>query len=617
MQRPDLQPLLDSLPPKPGVYQFFDAEGEIIYVGKAGNLRSRVRSYFQESAQYDHRTQRIAARVEDIEWIVTRSDLEALLLEMNLIKRYRPKYNILLKDDKRYPYIKVTWRDRFPTVTSTRNVVQDGSRYFGPYASATAMRETLNTLRRVFPFLDCSRTITGNDERACLYYDIGMCLGPCIGAIDEEEYRAMIDRLCRFLQGDTGPVLEEMRAEMRSRAEKLEFEEAARLRDRIQSIEQVIERQRIIAPTLVDQDVVAIAREDDSAVAQVFFVRNGKLIGREFFQLEGTEDQPDDEVLSSFLKQFYDDTSLVPGEIVVPEHIAESEVIERWLAEKRGTRVRIAVPKRGRKRELVDVAVENACETLRALRVARATETDEEAARAAIDELAEALSLPRPPVRIETYDVSNLRGMHTVGSMVVFENAAPLKADYRHFRMKASGGGDDYAAMEEMLLRRLRRLVTFRDEGRQVGRMPGAFEKTPDLIIVDGGKGQLGVAVRVLQSLALDDIPAVALAKREDVLFRPGSPEPLHLARDSRALYLVQRARDEAHRFAIAYNRKLRRKKGLRSTLDEIPGIGTKRRRALLRRFGSLDAIREASIDDIAAVPGMTRRAAEQVKAYL
>jgi excinuclease ABC subunit C len=621
MQRPDLQPLLDSLPAKPGVYQFFDADGEIVYVGKAVNLRSRVRSYFPKSAKYDHRSQRIAEKADDIEWIVTQSDLEALLLEMNLIKRHRPRYNVLLKDDKRYPYIKITWGDAFPTVHSTRKVVQDGARYFGPYASAVAMRETINTLRRVFPFLDCSRTITGKDERACLYYDIDMCLGPCIGAATADEYREMIDGFCRFLKGETGPLLDELRSEMAAHAERLEFEKAARVRDRVQAIEQVIERQRIIAPTLVDQDVVAIARDDGSAVAQVFFVRSGKLIGREYFQLEGTEDRPDDEILSSFIKQFYDESSLVPGEIVVSENVAESEVIERWLADKRGTRVRIAVPQRGRKRELVDVAVENAAETLRALRVAHVSETQSEEAQGAIEELGEVLSLPRLPKRIECYDISNLQGTHTVGSMVVFEDAAPQKADYRHFRIKdaggVGGGGDDYAAMEEMLKRRLRRLVRFREEGASVGETPGAFEKTPDLVLVDGGKGQLGVAVRVLQSLALDDLQIAALAKREEALFRPGEPEPILLPKDSRALYLVQRARDEAHRFAIAYNRKLRRRRGLRSTLDEIPGIGAKRRRALLTKFGSLDRIRVATVDELAAVPPMTRRAAEQVKAYL
>jgi len=617
MQRPDVQPLLDSLPAKPGVYQFFDADGEIIYVGKAINLRSRVRSYFPKSGKYDHRSQRIAEHAADIEWIVTQSDLEALLLEMNLIKRHRPRYNVLLKDDKRYPYIKVTAGDAFPTVHSTRKVVQDGSRYFGPYASAVAMRETINTLRRVFPFLDCSRAITGQDARACLYYDIGMCLGPCIGAVDRAEYRAMIDQLCQFLDGETGPLLEQLRDEMAGHAERLEYEHAARVRDRVLAVEQVIERQRIIAPTLVDQDVVAVARDEGAAVAQIFFVRNGKLVGREYFQLEGAEDQPDDEILASFIKQFYDDSSLVPGEIVVPGDIAESEVIERWLADKRGTRVRIAVPRRGRKRELVDVAVENATETLRVLRVAHASETKAEEASGAIEELGAALSLPRLPQRIECYDISNLGGTNTVGSMVVFEDAAPQKADYRHFRVKSTGGGDDYAAMEEVLTRRLRRLVRYREEGRAVGERPGAFEKAPDLIIVDGGKGQLGVAVRVLQALALDDLQVVALAKREEELFLPGDGDPVLLPKDSRALYLVQRARDEAHRFAISYNRKLRRKRGLRSTLDEIPGIGPKRRKALLVAFGSLDRIRAATVDELAAVPTMTRRAAEQVKAYL
>lgn len=617
MLRPDLQPQLEALPRKPGVYRFLDAEDGVLYVGKAIDLRSRVRSYFHDSSAYVHKTHRLVTEVANLDWIVTQSDLEALLLEMNLIKAHRPPYNVLLKDDKRYPYIKVTWSDRFPTAYPTRKVVDDGSRYFGPYASAGAMRETLTTLRRVFPYLDCSRTITGRDERACLYHDIGMCLAPCIGAVDEPTYRAMIQALCDFLEGRSEPVLRALRRQMTEHAGRQEYEQAARMRDRIRAIEQVVERQRIIAPSLSDQDVIAIARDDGSAVAQVFFVRDGKLTGREYFQLDGAEDVPESEVLASFIKQFYDEAGAVPGEIVVPDAVAESKVIEQWLTDRRGTKVRIAVPKRGRKRELIDVAVENAAETLRALQVAHKTETQGETAQRAMEELALALDLAEPPRRIECYDISNLQGTHTVGSMVVFEEAVPLKQDYRHFRIKSLDGQDDYQAMGEMLRRRFQRLAAFRETGRAVGQRPSAFERTPDLVLVDGGKGQLRVAATVLQTLGLDDLRVAALAKREELLFRPGRAEPVRLPRDSRALHLVQRARDEAHRFAVSYNRKLRRDRGLRSSLDEIPGVGAKRRRALLAHFGSLDAIRAASVDDLAALPGMTRRVAEQVKAYL
>ncbi|MCE7939898.1 MAG: excinuclease ABC subunit UvrC, partial [Chloroflexi bacterium CFX6] len=431
MLRPELAPQLKALPAKPGVYQYFNAEGDVIYVGKAVNLRNRVRSYFNKSGAADPKTLRLVAAIDSIEWIVTGSELEALLLEMNLIKQHRPRYNVLLKDDKRYPYIKVTWADPFPTVYATRRVVQDGARYFGPYTSAGAMHDTLHALRKVFPYLDCNRTITGADPRACLYHDIGLCLAPCIGAVDKAGYREMIEQLCRFLEGDTASVVDRLRTEMQQHAERLAFEEAARLRDRVATIEQIVERQRIIAPTLADQDVMAVAREDGSAVAQVFFVRNGKLIGRETFQLAGTDDETDAAVLASFVKQFYDETALVPGEVVLPEQIVESEIIERWLSDKRGTRVRLTVPQRGRKRELVQVAVDNAAETMRALQAAHAVETRAETAAHALDELERALDLPRTPRRIECYDISNLQGTHIVGSMVVFEGAAPAKADYR------------------------------------------------------------------------------------------------------------------------------------------------------------------------------------------
>ncbi len=464
MERPDLAPQLKALPAKPGVYRFFDDQGEILYVGKAGSLRNRVRSYFHKSAGHAPKVRRLVEKVATLDWIVTQSDLEALLLEMNLIKEHRPHYNVLLKDDKRYPYIKVTWADPFPKVHATRKVVRDGSRYYGPYSSAAAMYETLNTLRKVFPYLDCNRVITGQDPRACLYHDLGLCLAPCIGAATQDEYRAMIEGLGRFLEGDTGPVMADLKRQMAAHAERLEFEQAAKVRDRILAIQAVVERQRIIAPSLSDQDVIALARADGSALAQVFFVRNGKLIGREYFQLDGTEDETDAEVVASFIKQFYDDTALVPGEIVVPDHIAESQIIEQWLRDKRGTRVKVTVPRRGHKRDLVSVAVENAAETLRALKAAHAAETQDDTARLALEELQAALDLPRLPERIECYDISNLQGTHTVGAMVVFAAAAPCRADYRHFRIRTVPGQDDFASMGEMLSRRFQRLARARAE---------------------------------------------------------------------------------------------------------------------------------------------------------
>ncbi len=617
MQRPDLKSVLDSLPKQPGVYQFFDAEGEVMYVGKAIDLRNRVRSYFHASAQRGHKVTRLVEGMATIEWIVTASELEALLLEMNLIKRHRPRFNVLMRDDKCYPYIAVTWGEDFPKVYATRKVRQDGSRYFGPYTSAAAMHESLHTLRKIFPYLDCERTITGSDARACLYHDLGRCLAPCIGAVDRAEYRAMIDRLCRFLEGDSGTVMRDLETEMRAHAERQEYELAARARDRLDALAKVIEHQRVITPGLADQDVIAVAREDGAAVAQVFFVRNGKMMGRETFHLDGASETPDEVVIAEFIKQFYGDTARVPGEIVVPEHVAESAIIERWLAEKRGTRVKLAVPQRGYKKALIDVAVENARETLRALRAAHAVESDDGRALEAIEGLQAALGLPRPARRIECYDVSNLQGTHTVGAMIVFEAAVPRRAEYRHFRLRGIEGPDDYEAMRQMLDRRMRRLRRHRDGEVPDGAAPGAFEREPDLVLVDGGKGQLSVAKEVLASLALDDIPLAALAKRDELIFRPGVADPFRLPRDSQALFLVQRARDEAHRFAITYNRKLRHQSGLSSSLDSIPGIGPKRRRALLVHFGSLVHIRAASVDQIAEVKGMSRRAAEQVKAYL
>ncbi len=619
MRRPDLKPQLDALPAKPGVYRFLAVDEEVLYVGKAVDLRSRVRSYFHDSACHSPKTERLIERTAAIDWIVTPSELEALLLEMNLIKAHRPHFNVVLKDDKRYPYIKVTWSDSFPKVLATRRIEEDGSRYFGPYVSAGAMHDTLHSLRRVFPYRDCDRTIHGQDRRPCLYYHLGLCLGPCIGAVSEEGYRAMIADLCRFLQGHSRKIVAQMRQQMERHATALEFEQAAKLRDRLAAIDKVIARQRVIAPTLVDRDVIALARDDGSAIAEVLFVRGGRLLGREHFRLAGAEESSDRDVLASFLTQFYDEATPIPGEIVVPESPAEAETIERWLASRRGTRVRITVPRRGAKRDMLRVAMENATEALRALKAAYGLE---HAGRAvvALTELRDLLGLPQLPQRIECYDISNLQGSDTVGAMVVFERGQPCRADYRHFRVRSAPPGDDYAAMAEVLERRFQRLVHHREalaEASCASGIPGSFDKAPDLVVLDGGKGQLAVARRVLQPLGLDEIPLLALAKRNENLYRPGEPGPIVLARDSDALQLVQRLRDEAHRFAIAYHRKLRGQGSLRSSLDAIPGIGPRRRRALLAHFGSLERIRGASVEELASVPGMNRRIAEQLKAAL
>lgn len=613
MRRPDLRSQLDAVPRAPGVYEFLGDADEILYVGKAVDLRSRVRSYFHEGARHAPKVNRLVERVARLDWIVTASELEALLLEMTLIKAHRPRYNVTLKDDKRYPYIKVHAGSVFPRVEATRSVVRDGARYYGPYTSAASLYDTMDTLRKVFPYLTCHRTITGTDPRSCLYDDIGLCAAPCVGKVGPEEYRAIIQGLEGFLKGRTRDVIRGLEAQMAEHSHRLEYEEAGRTRDRIEAIKRVIGRQRIIAPGLADQDVIAVARDEGSAVAQVFFVRDGKLIGREHFQLSGAEDEPVEEVLASFIKHFYEGSGHVPGEILVPDDVAESRIISAWLREKRGTRVKITVPRRGHKRDLIDVAVENAAQTLRALAFRHASET--EGGETAVAALQRALDLPRPPRRLEGYDISTLQGASTVGSMVVFVGAVPTRADYRRFKVREAPPGDDFASLREVLGRRFRRLAAHR---ASVGGDPAsAFEATPDLVIIDGGRGQLGVAERVLSSLGLDDVPVASVAKRREELFRPGRPDPIRLPADSPALHLVQHLRDEAHRFAVTYHRRLRRRRGLTSTLEEIPGIGVKRRQALMRAFGSLEAIRRASIEELAAVPSMTKSAAEQIKAYL
>ncbi len=623
-----MQEQLDALPSRPGVYLFKDARGKVIYVGKAVNLRNRVRSYFHASASHSPKTQWLVASTQDIEWIITDSELEALILECNLIKRYRPRFNVRFKDDKRYPYIKVTWQDDFPKVTIVRSIDRDGARYFGPYTASWAVHETLHTLRKVFPYLTCDRAITGQDRRACLYWDIGLCLAPCIGAVSKDEYRAMIERLCRFLEGRSEELVAELEQQMHQAAEALEFERAARIRDQLQAIERLMERQKVVTTALADEDVIAFARDDGHACVQVFFVRHGKLIGREYFVLEGAEGEEAPEILGSFVKQFYDEAAYIPPEILLQNEVDEALVIESWLRDKRGDKVVLRVPRRGYKRELVRMAADNAAETLAALRAQWQADVNKQVT--ALTELQEVLELPAAPTRIEGYDVSAIQGTSSVGSMVVFVKGVPRKSDYRKFRIRTVEGADDYASLQEVLRRRFTRLLEAAKEERKPGgkgpiSRPLAaaagktdpFTLTPDLVLIDGGKGQLNAAREVLQELGLDHIPVVALAKEREELFKPGHAHPIPLAANSQASYLLQRIRDEAHRFAVGYHRTVREKRGLASMLEEVPGIGPKRRKALLQAFSSLEKIREASVEELAAVPGMTRKAAEQVKAHL
>ncbi len=614
-----LQGVLDTLPTKTGCYLMKDEAGKVIYVGKAVNLRARVRSYFHNNQEHP-RTRQLVKNIADIEWIVVGSELEALILEMNLIKKYRPHYNVRMKDDKRYPYIKIHWGEPYPKVTVTRNMVSDGSRYFGPYTSVWAVHQTLDVLRRIFPYLTCDRQITGEDARACLYYDIKLCNGPCIGAVTKDEYRQMIADFESFLNGRTDHIIKRLQGEMAGAAQELQFERAATIRDQLKAIEAVIERQKVVFPNdYVDSDVIAMARSDREACVQVFFIRGGKLIGREYFLMEGTDDTPDADVLAEFIKQFYDQVPSIPGQVMLPQEIEETRIIEKWLNTKRGgEKVKMLIPKRGQKRALVQMAAENAAETLGALQAQWEADTLKQ--EQALAELQKNLELSEPPNRIECYDISNTQGTAITASMVVFEQGVPKKAHYRHFNIRSvTGGPDDFASMEEALRRRFNRWQAARETVDQPGKKPDlSFASLPDLLIVDGGKGQLSRAVTVLEEFDLGDkVPVVGLAKREEEIFVPGRARSVLLPRKSEGLYLVQRVRDEAHRFAITAHRKRRTKLGLASQLDAIPGIGPSRRKALLAYFGSIDAIRSASLEEISAAPKMNAGLAEAVKAHL
>ena len=610
--------ILATLPAKPGCYLMKNAEDKIIYVGKAISLRNRVRSYFHADSSHDGKTRRLVREISNIEWIVVGSELEALILEMNLIKKHRPKYNVRLKDDKRYPYIKIHWADPFPKVTVTRQMEEDGSRYFGPYTSAWAVYQTLDVLRRIFPYLTCDRNITGMDERACLYFDIKLCIAPCIGAASQAQYRQMISDLMDFLGGHSEEIIARLHATMEKAAEEMRFEKAAAVRDQLKAIQSIIERQKIVFATdYLDSDVLAMARSNGEACVQVFFIRGGKLIGREYFILEGTEDEADTEVLEQFVTQFYTEAATIPAQVMLPQEIEEAKIIGQWLRSKRGgEKVEFFVPKEGQSHELVQMAAENAKETLQALRAQWQADTHKQ--ENALAELQQALNLPEPPNRIECYDISNIQGTAIVGAMVVFTQGVPDKKLYRKFNIESVvGAPDDFASMEEMLTRRFRRWRSAQETANEPGaKQDPSFSFLPDLIIIDGGKGQLGRAVQVLEKFELmDKVPVVGLAKQQEEIFFPYRSDSLMLPRHSQGLYLIQRIRDEAHRYGITAHRKKRQKLGMASQLDAIPGIGPARRKALLKHFGSINNIREASIEALRAV--VPAEAAQSIKEHL
>jgi len=612
--------ILDTLPSKPGCYLMKNAAGTIIYVGKAISLKNRVRSYFHTDTGHDQKTHRLVREIAHIEWILVGSELEALILEMNLIKKHRPKYNIRLKDDKRYPYIKIHWNEAFPKVTVTRLMQEDGARYFGPYTSAWAVYQTLDVLRHVFPFLTCDRQITGQDKRACIYYDIKLCNAPCIGVVNQLQYRQMISDLQEFLNGHSEPIIRRINQEMETAAAEMRFEKAASLRDQLTALHAIVERQKVVfAADYKDSDVIAMARADNEACVQIFFIRGGKLIGREYFILEGTEDTADNQVMAEFIKQFYTEAAVIPQQVLLPQQIEEAQIISQWLHTRRGgEKTEMIVPRRGQSHDLVKMAAENAAETLKALRSQWQADTHKQ--EQSLAELQSALQLPCPPNRIECYDISHTQGVATVGSMVVFTQGVADKKLYRRFNIESAlGAPDDFASMEEVLRRRFRRWSASKEAAPAPGaKLDEAFAFLPDLMMVDGGKGQLSRAMIVLHDFNLfEKVQVVGLAKQEEEIFFPDKPDSLLLPRHSQGLYLVQRIRDEAHRFAITAHRNRRQKQGMASVLDSIPGIGPARRKSLLKYFGSVDKIKNASVVELTAVPGINQALAESIKAQL
>ena len=594
-----------GLPASPGVYLFKDAEGNIIYVGKAANLRHRVGSYFGAGQKLTPKLQRMVSRVNDLDCFVAASEQEALILELNLIKRHHPRYNVRLKDDKTFPYLKIDTAEDWPRVHITRRLEEDEGRYFGPFASAKSVRQTLKLIKGIFPFRSCSRTITGTDTRACLDYDIGHCLAPCIGAVSRKEYAEVINRVILFLEGKQERVVAELKSKMNQAAETLDFERAVRLRDQIQAVEQVVEGQRIATTVKGEQDVIAFAGDKDQACVQVFFIRSGKLIGRESFSLQGTRYEEPSQIMTSFIKQFYASSPHIPPLLLLQHPVEDTAMIQGWLQGKRGGRVKIQVPRRGNKRQLVNIVAENAQQGLEQLKIKQLASPT--ALSAALEEIKRELRLPRLPSRVEGYDISDIQGMAAVGSMVVFDKGKPKPAHYRRFRIKTVSAANDYAMLEEVLKRRFKR----------AGGASDAWAILPDLVLIDGGKGQLNAAREAMRQMGVDSIPTASLAKENEEVFIPHKKEPIVLPRSSPGLQLLQRLRDEAHRFALGYHQRIRKRQTFASALDTIPGIGPKRKRALLRQFGSVKAIREASIEELATARGMTRSLAQKIKEYL
>ena len=602
---------LAAVPLEPGVYLHRDAGGKVLYVGKSASLRDRLRSYFGSKKNLDPKSIELVSRIDDFEYIVTASEQEALLLENSLIKEHKPKYNIRLKDDKTYPYIKVDLAEDFPRIYVTRRTANDGARYFGPFASAGSVRKTLDLLKRLFPYRSCTKTITGNDSRPCLEYHIKRCVAPCTGYASKNDYSEVIAQVVMFLEGNTKEIVSDLKTTMLEASDNLEFERAGALRDRLKAIEKVYEGQNVVGLGREELDVIGAAYGGEEAWVEIFFIRQGKLIGRDHFTMSGTREEDGQEILARFIEQFYSSASHVPRKILVPESITDKEVVAGWLETKRKGPVEINVPQRGAKRRLIEMVTTNAAQGLEQLKLKWIS--DSTRMETAMSELQEELNLPRSPKRIECYDVSHIQGTNTVASMSVFQDGKPLSSNYRRFKIKSHDGNDDFASMREVLSRRFKRLKNARDGGEE----NASFAAAPDLVLIDGGKGQLSSAVEVMLHLGLQDIQLASIAKREEEIFLPDAAEPVIMPKNSQGLFLLQRARDEAHRFAVTFHRNLRGKSSVKSALDLVPGIGPKRRKMLIRSFGSVKGIREASEDQLAAAPGMTAKVARQIKEHL
>ncbi|HVM51685.1 MAG TPA: excinuclease ABC subunit UvrC [Acidimicrobiales bacterium] len=598
------RPPAGTIPHAPGSYQFKDRDGRVVYVGKAKSLRSRLNSYFGDPGLLQPRTRQMVETAETVEWIEVRNEVEALMLEYSLIKQHRPRFNVRLRDDKSYPFLAVTVGDRWPRARVMRGRREKGTKYFGPYAHAYAIRETLDLLTRTFPIRTCGDNKFAHHERLgrpCLLFHIEKCAGPCVGEVDEADYKDLVDDLVDFLDGNTDPVVRKLEAQMRAAAEALEFEQAARLRDRLTSVRKAIEKQQMVVERAEDVDIIGIADDDLEASVQVFFVRKGRMVGRKGFVVDKVEDLTSPQLVARVLEGlYYEDPPLgVPKQVLVPECPEAPELYEEWLTQCRGSRVEVRVPQRGDKRSLQETVTRNATEEFTRHRLKRASDHNSRAR--ALNELQDALGLPEAPLRIECFDMSHIQGSDYVGSMVVMEDGVANRREYRRFKVRDVPGNDDFASMREVLTRRFTAYLAERD--RPAGDKPGKFQYPPQLLLVDGGKGQLSVAVEVLEDLGLrGEIPVAALAKRFEEVFVPGDPDPIRIPRQSEALYLLQRIRDEAHRFAITYHRELRGKRMTKSVLDDVPGLGPTRQKRLRKELGGVAGVKRATLEELQAL---------------